>query len=590
MRTFSVSTAILCAVLFPTLLDAGELTTDPIKWHDPDNSNIAEPVEIVENQVWDIADHTFFFQIGKVLDLGWSARRLGNLLNIAPPRQADNVNALGEVANSSWYENRHFLYPQGIAQLKRGPGEAVPNAGGPWQIVAGKFEGGTAGFTIEDANGRRFLLKFDSQGNNEMGSAAEVIATKVLYAAGYNVPRNSIVYFDPAILTIGPKATVPTSDGGKRPMEKADMQGILDNIIPQPDGTLRCVASAFLTGKPVGIFNYHGRRKDDANDRVDHEHRRELRGLRVIGSWMNDADRRAANTLDMLVEGDGGSRYIKHYIIDMGSAFGSNNLMPHLPKYGNEYVWDPRTILRSLVSFGFYRKPWEEPLPMQYPELGYFENETFDAGSWVPTYPNPAFERCTNRDGYWGAKIVMSFSDEDIAAMVSTGRYSNAGASAELTRLLAERRDMIGRYWYARVNPLDHFAVRDGALAFADLAIVGGLEEAASTRYRFQMLDAEGDEVGTTRELSYGDLERLGVDWVQSGSSASFKRVASVGAQPSASAHVYLPLAADLQSGVFHGYEIRTQRSQAKWSKAVRVYFYVWNDGRYQLVRVEREE
>ncbi|MFT7692910.1 MAG: hypothetical protein ACI8P2_001537 [Candidatus Latescibacterota bacterium] len=590
MRISLMLIAPICALLFPVLTGADELSTAPIKWHDPDSRPIEEPAEIVENQVWDIADHTFFFQVGKVLDLGWSARRIGNLLNIAPPKQADNLNELGEVPNSSWYENRHFLYPLNIAELKRGAGEAVPNAGGPWEIVAGKFEGGTAGFTIKDANGQRFLLKFDSEGNNEMGSAAEVIATKALYAAGYNVPRNSVVYFDPKILKVGRKATVPTSDGGKRPMQEADMQGILDNIIPQPDGTLRCVASAFLSGKPVGIFDYHGLRKDDANDRVDHEHRRELRGLRVIGSWMNDADRRAANTLDMLVEGEAGQRYIKHYLIDMGSAFGSNNLMPHLPKYGNEYVWDPRTILRSIVSLGFYRKPWEEPLPITYPELGYFENETFAAGSWVPTYPNPAFERCTNRDGYWGAKIVMSFSDEDIVAMVSTGHYSNAQAGAELTRLLAERRDMIGQYWYARVNPLDHFAVHDGALAFADLAVVGGLQEAGSTRYRFQRLDAEGENVGAVRELTYVDLERLGVDWVQSASSASFKRVASVGGGPSASTRVYLPLPADLQSMAFHGYEIHTQRGAAKWSKAVRAYFYLWDDGRYQLVRVEREE
>ena len=35
--------------------------------------------------------------------------------------------------------------------------------------------------------------------------------------------------------------------------------------------------------------------------------------------------------------------------------------MPHLPKYGNEYVGDPRSITRSLVSLGFYKEPWEDP-------------------------------------------------------------------------------------------------------------------------------------------------------------------------------------------------------------------------------------
>ena len=570
------------------------LTTEPVKWFDADDKTIPEPEDVEENQVWDIADHTFFHQIGKVLDLGWSARRIGNLLRIAPRRQADNVNALDEVPNSSWYTNRHFLFPMTLAEIEQGPGYAVPDDSGPWEIVAGKFEGGTAGFTVKDAAGTYFLLKFDSEGNNEMGSAAEVIATKALHAAGYNVPLNSVVYFDPQLLVIGPKAKVPIP-GGKRPMTEVDLQGILNNIIPQPDGRLRCVASEFLgrefsKAKPVGIFNYDGRRPDDANDRVDHQHRRELRGLRVIGSWMNDADRRAANTLDMYVTEEDGRSYLKHYIIDMGSAFGSNNLMPHMPKYGNEYVWDPRTIFKSIVFLGFYRKPWEEPLPMPYPEVGYFENETFDADSWVPTYPNPAFERCTDRDAYWGAKIVMAFTDQDIAAMVSRGRYSNPKAAAELTRLLAERRDMIGRHWFARINPLDRFSVDEGVLGFADLAVEGGLERAEDTAYRFQRLDGDGRPAGAAQTLESGDLEPVGVDLIAAGAPGEAHRTVSVKGMPRVSQKLFLPLPKNLEAGHFHGYEIRTRREGGKWSKYTRVHFYKWEDGKHQLVRVEREE
>ena len=534
---------------------ARELTSDPIKWFDADNKNIPEPAEIVENQVWDITDHTLFFQVGKLLDIGWTARRIGNIAGLAPAREADNVNALDETTGSSWYANRHFRTPMTIEELQTGPGEAAPDKSEPWEIAAGKFEGGTSGFTIKDAAGTYFLLKFDSEGNNEMGSSAEVIATKFLHAAGYNVPQNSVVYFDPQQLVIGPKAKVPTPDGGKRPMEVADMQAILDNIIPQPDGTLRCVASKFLTGKPVGIFDYHGRRADDANDRVDHEHRRELRGLRVIGSWMNDADRRAANTLDMWVnEEEGRRRYIKHYLIDMGSAFGSNNMMPHMPKYGNEYVWDPRTILRSIVSLGFYRKGWEEPQPMSYPSIGYFENVTFRPDGWVPTYPNPAFERCTNRDGYWGAKMVMSFGDEEIRAIVATGRLSNPGAAAELGRLLIERRDTIGGFWFERVNPLDHFDFSDNQLTFVDLAVRGGLAPAAESRYHVRTLDGDGNPVGPANTQG---ARAIAVD-------------------------------NHLTAG-FHGFEIRSQRGAEKKSKATRVFFHKWNDGRLQLVAVERD-
>ena len=551
--------ALMLAVLaFSAELHAGPgVDTKPVKWFDADDRTIPEPAEIEENQVWDIVDHTFFFQVGKLLDLGWTARRVGNLLGVAGPRQADNVNALDEVPNSSWYSNRHFLRRMTLEELAQGPGLARPDDSGPWEIVAGKFEGGTAGFTIKDASGQYYLLKFDSEGNNEMGSAAEAIATKVLHAAGYNVPRNSVVHFDPALLEIGPKARVPTGDGSKRPMTPSDLREILDNIIPQPDGTLRCMASRFLQGKPVGVFNYDGRRKDDPNDRVDHEHRRELRGLRVIGSWLNDADRRAANTLDMYVTGDDGRGYIRHYLIDMGSALGSNNLMPHLPKYGNEYVWDPRTIFRSLVSLGLYRKKWEEPLPMKYPAIGYFENETFSARDWVPTYPNPAFERCTSRDGYWGAKIVMAFRDDEIRAMVERGRYSDPGATAELTRLLAERRDMIGRYWFGRVNPLDHFAVEDGRLRFVDLAVEGGLVPRASRQWRYAVVDGRGKEV----------------------------------AGPTRVAEPAVPIGEEAQPRRFFGYRMQSRTGEGeKWSKKVTVYLYKHEDGRMQLVRINREE
>ncbi|MCZ6632982.1 MAG: hypothetical protein O7G87_06215 [bacterium] len=549
---------LLLALAISACSSGNQLTTRPIKWVDPDHRTIPQPKEIVENQIWDIIDHTLFFQIGKVLDLGWAARRTGNLMGVASLRQADNVNALDEVPNSSWFTNRHFLRPLSQQALADGPGEIQPDTSGYWEIYAGKFEGGTAGFTIKDAAGDLYLLKFDSRDNHEMGSAAEVIATKLLHAAGYYVPQNSVVYFRPEILRIGSKAQVPDGAGGKRPMVEQDVQGILQRITAEPDGRLRCMASKFLSGVPVGIFDYHGVRKDDGNDRVWHEHRRELRGLRVLASWMNDADRRAANTLDMYVTDAQGRRYVKHYIIDMGSTFGSNNMMPHLPKYGNEYVWDAGQVARSMLGLGFYRKPWEEPLPMPYPELGYFENQTFRPLKWVPTYPNPAFEKCTGRDGYWGAKLVMSFSDKDIATCVQAGKYTNPEATAELTRLLVERRDLIGRFWFEQVNPLDLFWMDRGGLHFEDLGVKGGLFDEQRTRYRYALLDETGRTVGPLQDLR-GERR--------------------------------IPVPGDLSKEAYYGFEIRTQRREgAPWSRYTRVYFYVWESGKYQIVRVDRDD
>jgi hypothetical protein len=221
---------------------------------------------------------------------------------------------------------------------------------------------------------------------------------------------------------------------------------------------------------------------------------------------LNDADRRAANTLAVYVD-EGGSRYIKHYLIDMGSTLGSNNKFPHAPKYGNEYLVDPRSIAWSIFMLGTYVKPWEFETGHRnpvYPSVGYFESEIFDPARWVPTYPNPAFEKMTLRDAFWGAKIVCSFSDSDLAAIVKTARMSDPAAEAYLLETLIERRDIVGGYWFSRINPLDRFRFDrddhgDLHLLFDDLALEGGLVSPAISRYWFEIIDER-----TNRTLADG--------------------------------------------------------------------------------------
>jgi hypothetical protein len=475
-----------------------KFTLAPIKTFDPDNADIPKPKEKEENQIWDILDMTFFYQIEKTLDLNWTLRKAGKITRIAKGRPADNVNRLDEVPNSSWYTNRHFHNPMTLEQLARGPNKTEgPDQDHPWVIWKDKSEGGTPGFWIRDAKGEAYILKFDAPQFQEMGSSAEVISTKFLYASGYNVPDNSIVYFDPEILQVSENVTI-LDQGVRRPMTKKDVEILLRDIPRREDGKIRSMASKFIDGKPVGVWFYKGTRRDDPNDRVDHEHRRELRGLRVISSWLSDEDRRAANTLAVYTEDkETGNKYIKHYLIDMGSTLGSNNIVPHAPKYGNEYLVDPRTIGLSFITLGLYVRPWEFEtghINPKYPSVGYYESKIFDPGRWVPTYPNPAFEHCTLRDAYWGAKIVMSFSDEQIRAIVETAQMSNPEAKEYLIKTLIERRDKIGRYWFSRMNPLDKFRFeRNGqgelTLNFNDLAVDGKLNTRAESKYIYTLSD-----------------------------------------------------------------------------------------------------
>src|SRR5262249_36983452 len=150
-------------------------------------------------------------------------------------------------------------------------------------ITKAKSSGITPGMQLKDAKGNSYLIKFDQREYPELLSAAEVMSTKILYAVGYNVPENYIAYIRPDRLSIGKDVQI-TDEGKKRTMEAGDLEKLLKDAALLPDGRYRVLASKILQGKPKGPFTHVGIRRDDPNDLIPHEHRRELRGLRVIAS------------------------------------------------------------------------------------------------------------------------------------------------------------------------------------------------------------------------------------------------------------------------------------------------------------------
>ena len=500
-------------------------TLGPVKTADPDDRPIPPPAETEENQYWDRVDMTVFHQLEKPLNLNWTGRTIGRALGLAADDEADNVNVMDEPPSSSWWTRRQFYDDPTPRELAVGPNKrdttgaaAGPSPDGTWTVTSGKFQGASRGFQIKDPRGDRYLIKLDSPEWPELMSSAEVISTKILHGAGYYVPQNTVTYFSLDQLKIGEDAEV--QDGTRRrPMTREDLRAILAPFDPGPDGKIRGMASKFVDGRPLGPFWFRGTRDGDPNDRVRHEQRRELRGLRVIGSWLNDADRRHANTLAVYTD----ERYVKHYLLDMGSTLGTNAGGPHRPIHGQAYLIDHRKIARALLALGTYRFPWWDYDPSApYTAVGYFRADVFDPGDWVPTYPNPAFEKMTRRDAFWGAKIVMSFSDEDLRAIVETGRISNPAAEDHLIDVLRKRRDKIGRYWFARINPLDRFRVgappnpsvvqgsSGGAsgpptLLFDDLSVTTGLDSASARRYTYRM-HLDGTPLGELRTVDDSQL------------------------------------------------------------------------------------
>jgi hypothetical protein len=355
-----------------------------------------------------------------------------------------------------------------------------------------------------------------------MASGAEIICTKLAWAAGYNTAENYLVFFDADQLSIEGDVTLVDEFGVERTLTREDVDQILERVPRAPDGAIRAVASKFLAGKPIGPYSYVGTRGDDPNDRFRHEHRRELRGLYVFASWVNHNDVRGINSLDMYAP-DG---YVMHYLIDFGATLGSASIGPNLPSEGFEYQADFAEAGKSLVTLGLRRRPWQRHELGEGPAIGYFGAEGFDPAKWKPNYPNLAFQRLTDRDGFWGAKQVMSLGDEKIRGIVAQARYSDPEVERFLGETLIRRRDEIGRWWYGRVNPLDRIRVganEDGGqrVAWVDRAVEAGFEPAVGTSYRAALFHNDfggrDEEVLAEREtrepeivLSRDDLARVG--------------------------------------------------------------------------------
>jgi hypothetical protein len=394
--------------------------------------------------------------------------------------RAKNINTIDEVPDSSWFTNRIGRMPLPAEDLARGPNTGRPPAPEKWVIVREKSAGAQPGFTARDANGDTWFVAFDEKERPQADSAAVVVATKIFWALGYNQVETFLTTFDPGRAEFDPKATIRRPSGERTPWQRKDLDALLKRVARNPDGSYRVVAGRLLPGEILGGFRYDGTRPDDPNDIVPHQHRRELRALRVFGAWTNLTDQKGGNTVDALVK-QNGRAIVKHYLQDVGSTFGTAN-GPHDWDIGWEHFYQGDTTAKRLLTFGFGLSPWQTVPYSEYPSIGKIEGDRFDPREWKPQTPTLAYVEMRADDAFWAARRVMAFSDELIRAAVRTGQYSDTAAEAHLVAVIGKRRDAIGRAYLPAINPIvEPRLTADGALSFQNAAVDARFADAPAT-------------------------------------------------------------------------------------------------------------
>ena len=397
--------------------------------------------------------------------------------------RAQNINSIDEVPDSEWFTNRILAKPLSVAEAAKGPDTSQGPAPGKLIVTRAKRSGVTPGFTVKDSAGVTWFLQFDAPGQSEAASGATVVATKLFHALGYFQTENYVAILDPAQLQISDQAMVDTPSGNKRRMKFSDIRKVLSLSDKRPDGTYRMLASREIPGKIIGGFKYAGTRKDDPNDLVPHEHRRELRALKVFGAWTNLVDMKALNTLDTVITVNGRS-VIRHYLQDVGSTFGTGARAPREWDEGYEFIFEGDKAMKRLATLNFYFQPWQTVCYTEYESIGRFEGDYFKPEEWKPRIPTAAMLNARADDNFWAARRVMAFTDEMIRAIVKTGRYSDPAAEEHLINVLIKRRDKIGQAYLPAVNPLVDFRLdASGVLTFNNAAVKAGFATAPKGGY-----------------------------------------------------------------------------------------------------------
>jgi hypothetical protein len=460
--------------------------SDPV-WTDADSLHVpARPSEMDWAGTWDALTNTF--------------RKKPEKGKIPPAR---GVNSLGEVPDSTWFENRLSRRDMTVDEVVRGPNrDDGPDTSGTWTVLRGKSSGITPGFTVKDARGDVFFVKSDPREYFGLSTGAEVIGTRLFHAFGYHVPETWIVYVRREQIRVDPEATIKLLYYKPRRMTEDDLDKLVDSRAQLPDGRIRVVASRAVPGVVVGRSKFHGTRPDDPNDVIPHEDRRDLRGYRVISAWLNHDDSRSVNTLDAWTS-DGDRRFVKHYKQDFSSILGSGSdwrrqNAPQNPRGGNEYIVDFPPMLKTGASLGVWNRPWHSIRYEVYPQVGAIEAERFDPDEWVPEFPNMAFLSMLPEDAFWAARIVSRFTDEMIRAVVASADLRSPEAEEHLARVMIARRDKVTARYFSTLNPLADFRLESpegrSALAFRNYGEARGLAAVEAYEYQWFRFDNETRE------------------------------------------------------------------------------------------------
>lgn len=429
-------------------------------------------------------------------------RPLSEALGVVASGESVNVNSLDEVPDSSWFTNRLGVRPMSLEELRLNAcpkdklldPDATPD--GTWVIDKGKASGSTPGFRIRVPGKGKYLVKVEAHGP-ERQVASTIIGEATYYAAGYNASCEQALWVRPSLLKLTPGLQARKGNfGDLYPFDQKALDEMLAGSTMR-GGLLRVSASSWIPGYVIEQFRYAGTRDDDPNDVVPHENRRELRGARLLAAWIGNVDCREGNSLDTwIADAKGGAPdsspgHVVHYQLGTSAALGNVwDWDPVSRRLGYSYVVDWGDMAADFLSLGAIPRVYDTVEKAAGHEIfGYWNIADFDPERWKNEYRNPAFDRMTERDAAWMARILARFTPEMVRTLAEMGKLTDPANTAYLNHVLEGRLEKILERYLTRLSPVTDVHIEGSSrLCGVDLAEWRRLRSPGAFRYTARLL------------------------------------------------------------------------------------------------------
>jgi len=197
---------------------------------------------------------------------------------------------------------------------------------------------------------------------------------------------------------------------------------------------------------------------------------------------------------------DASPGHVTHYYLDTSDCLGSAwDWEVITRRLGYSYVFDWADFGRDFVTLGLPLRPWDRVERVPGHEIfNYFDVRNFEPQDWKNEYANPAFDRMTERDAAWMARILSRFTPEMVRAFASMAKFSDPSNTAYLADVLEGRLQRILDRYLTRLSPLADVRVEGGhTLCATDLAALRQVRDAGA--FRFGATDSAGRSLQVLR-------------------------------------------------------------------------------------------